>query len=482
MISAACGTVLLFLVFDLLRRRLGLNPAAVCLGTLSLGCFPPFALWSTSGLATVPFALLAFITFERLVLRHQGPDGVGGGIAALLLALIRAEGIAWVAVILVLALIARRIARQHSLRPFVVFILIAGLGYALYFAGRYAYHQVPLPNTAYVKGELDAARLLRGVDYVVTHVLTFLTPILIVPGSLFALRRKRIAIGLPAAAMAWAFPAYAVVVTGDFMAMGRFLVPGLAFNAILLAWMIEDLWTKRLFARALLVAVGAAVIVIGLLPGWNRHLIPAAARERFRFRFNTAAFNSEFEQWELQVENVAAWTVRGRALKSYVAQRDLPDQHPSYVVGAIGATGYYSNLYIYDKHGLVTPEVARRAVEPGEPRRSPGHDKQVPVEHFLKDAPTILRASVVENVDARAVANMCDGWAAALHLRQTESRLDQRYVVDFARVPTEAPADVPRYVITWTRIAEGTNAREAWADFARRLGPLRRAEHLPPQG
>ena len=242
LVSAACGSALLWLVFDLLRRRLEISTPVAALATLVLGCFPPFALWSSSGLATMPFALLVLVTFERLVLRRGAPDGVGAGIAGLLLALIRLEGVAWVAVILILAIISRRIARQHGLRPLLTCALIVGIGYAGYFGWRCAYYETLLPNTAYVKADLDAARLMRGVNYVLSFALAFLTPILILPGTVFALRRRRIAVGLPIGALAWAFPAYAVLVTGDFMAMGRFLIPGLAFGTILLAWMLNDLW------------------------------------------------------------------------------------------------------------------------------------------------------------------------------------------------------------------------------------------------
>ena len=282
LLSAACGTVLLWLVFDLLRRRLELSLGVVILATLSLGCFPPFAAWSTGGLATMPFALLVFVTFERLVLRKAGSEGFGAGVAGLLLALIRVEGVAWAFVILVIALVSHFIAGRRSLRPFIVFALVVGVGYAVYFAWRYSYYQMPLPNTVYAKGTLDAARLLRGVDYVMTYTLTFLTPLVILPGSLAALRRQRLAIGLPVAAMAWIFPAYAIAATGDFMAMGRFLVPGIAFSTILLAWLLHDVRSRGRGGRITSLSIATAVIILGLLPGWNVHVIPASLRSAFR--------------------------------------------------------------------------------------------------------------------------------------------------------------------------------------------------------
>ena len=475
LVSATCGTVLLWLVFDVLRRRLELSTTVAALATLTLGCFPPFALWSSSGLATVPFALLVFVTFERVVLRREGPDGVGAGIAGLLLALIRVEGIAWVAVILILAIISRRIARQRSLRPLLTCALIVGIGYAGYFGWRCAYYETLLPNTAYVKADLNAALLLRGGSYALSFALAVLTPSLILPGSVIALRRKRIALGLPVTAMAWAFPAYAVVVTGDFMVMGRFLIPGLAFGTILLAWVLNDLWAAGSLRRGAAIGIAAIVVVVGLLPGWNKHLVPPAVRERFRFRHNTEDFKSEFTQWQAQQANTAEWTRRGKALRSYVAQRNFPEPNPSYVAGAIGANGYYSGLYIFDKHGLVSPEVARREAEPGGELRSPGHDKRVPMEYFLKDKPTILFATVVQAAEPHVVVNTCLQQAQALRRTAAQLPLLRNYVVDFAGVPCKEYG-AHEYIVTWTRIAEGGEPRAAWGELERRLSALRAEE------
>ena len=46
LVSAVCGSVLLWLVFDVLRRRLELHPPVAVLATLALGCYPPLAVWS----------------------------------------------------------------------------------------------------------------------------------------------------------------------------------------------------------------------------------------------------------------------------------------------------------------------------------------------------------------------------------------------------------------------------------------------------
>lgn len=481
LLSAATGTVLLWLVFDLLRRRLEVSLPVTCLATLSLSCFPPLALWSTSGLATVPFALLIFVTFERLIVRREAAAGVSAGIAGLLLALLRVEGVAWAAVILILALISRRLAGQRSLRPLVSFVLIVGIGYAIYFIWRYSYYQTLLPNTVYAKSVMDAPRLMRGVSYVVSYLLTFLTPALLVPGSLFALKKRHLPVGLPVAAMAWAFPAYAIAVTGDFMAMGRFLVPGLALNTLLFAWLLEAVWVKGRAARGAGALVAVALIAVALLPGWNLHLVPRALLSKFHFRFIRGPVKTEYQRWQEHVNNTERWTARGRALRSYVAQRRPPAEYPSFVAGAIGATGYYSDLYIYDKHGLVTPEVGRRQLAPDEdPWRPAGHDKWVPREYFVKDHPTIISAKLVRHADPRVIADAFDKSAKRLWARVQRLKLRNKYAPDFVRVGPADTTGAIEYILTWRRIDPGIPPAKAWETFTQRMEAFRRNGHLPP--
>ena len=63
------------------------------------------------------------------------------------------------------------------------------------------------------------------------------------------------------------------------------------------------------------------------------------------------------------------WSVLGRALAVHTREGE------SIVMGTIGAAGYYSRLFIYDRRGLVTPEVNETPVPSGQ-RATPGHDLQ----------------------------------------------------------------------------------------------------------
>ena len=480
LVSTACGVVLLWRVYDALIRRLEVSGPVAWLATLALGCFPPMALWATSGMETMPFALLIFLVFELLILRKGAPAGVAAGCCGLLLTLIRVEGVAWMAVLFLMALLARRPGSWRAFRPFAICLLIVGIGYAVYFVWRYHYYGSPWPNTLYAKATLDEQRLMRGVSYVVSFALNFLTALLVLPGSLRALFRKDKAVSLSVAAMAWAFPTYAVVVTGDWMAMGRFLVPSFAFAAILSAWLLDDLWRRGKTARWTAAAVTAACIVIALLPGWNVLLVPRSWLERFHFRLVGQETTTECESWGLHVLNTRLATTRGKALYSYVAQRRLHDQDASFVTGAIGANGYYSGLYIFDKFGLVTPEVGRRELdEEQELSRPAGHDKYVPTAYFLKDNPTIIVARIVRNRDAGVVASELEKYGRKQWSHTDEAILRERYTPDFARVPPTGDDDTPEYIFTLTRIDPGAPPAQAHGDFFARLRKLRVEGHLP---
>ena len=264
------------------------------------------------------------------------------------------------------------------------------------------------------------------------------------------------------------------------MTMGRFLVPAFAFDAILLAWILDEIWNSSRLRRGLAIGGAAAVIILGLLPGWNVHAVPAAVRERFRFRFNRPEFDSEFDRWHFQAANSYYWSLRGRALREYVTQRGLANDDPTYTDGVIGALGYYSGLYIYDWNGLVTPEVAHREIDPSEGLRSPGHDKTVARTFFLKYKPTILAATVVQAPRARIIAAACRAKVEKLREEETAEPLEREYSVDVARIPASVAPGPPGYIITWTRIADGTAPQEAWRAFAGKLSRLEHDEHLPP--
>ncbi len=459
LLSLAAGSVLLVLVNRAARQRLGLSVGAAALGALLLAASVPYAAWSTSGLETMPFALMVFVVFERLVLREGGPAALRGAIAALALALLRIEGIHWAVAIGVLAIAARAIERggkatttqRAAWRWAVIYFGVLLGGYAIYFAWRWTYFGVPMPNPYYVKVGVSAESLARGWRYVAVFYLTFISAGAAMLGVAPALARGRSRCGWPIAAMALAVPAYAVLVGGDFMAMGRLIVPGLAFHALLLALLIDGLGGRAAWRRALTAMAGLAVIVVGALPGWDVHVIPKSVRERFHFRHNTTAFRSELAQWQYMNTNGQMWSEIGQAL----ATIERPGE--SMVSDVIGALGYHTNLFLYDQHGLVTREVALGPA--ANERRSPGHDKYVPRAYFLKDRPTYWDTILISGPDVMPASR-------ALAAQWSQEPGMSMYAPQFIALDATTREGYRKYLLLRRLPPAGATTEQMWREFA----------------
>ncbi len=386
-ISVACGVVLLWRIVRLLNRSFGLRSALLTLSALFFVTLPPVAIWATSGLATLPQTLVLFLAFERLLGDRDRLGGLSGGIACAVLILIRADGFVWVLGLVGLAALGAMVRRDRAaVGPLVLCAVITVVAFGGLIGFRLAYFEWPLPNTYYAKVGFSGMTLERGGDYLLSmlFVLPHLVPILIA-GAVVAWRDRNDGLICCHAVLLtlWTF-AYVVAVGGDFMAMGRLVVPALPFVAILFGALVARLSSQPVVA----VGCGLAAVALSLLPAWNVHVVPSDVREKHRFRWGKRELVSEYEQWESMRANAKRWTLLGRALR----QHCKPDE--SVVTGAIGAAGYYSDLVMYDPHGLVSPEVAHRKA----PRRraTAGHDKGVPHAYFLKYRPTYFIPVVCE--------------------------------------------------------------------------------------
>ena len=332
---------------------------------------------------------------------------------------------------------------------------------AIYWSWRYAYYQDLFSNTVYVKTEISAAFLERGLDYVLVQHLTFLPLLLNLPALVYALRRNRLAVGLPTAAMASGMVGYSILVGGDFMTMGRFLIPGLAFNAVLFGWMLSDLGRRPGPRRQVTTAAALAVITAGILPAWDIHPVPESFREKFHFRLNFTEYHSEYEMWEFQKLNEKMRGITGRALKAYAEPAD------SVVLGAIGAIGYYSEAFVIDRCGLVTRKIGNMA-RPGT-TGSPGHDRCVPWKSLIQEEPDIPSFTLLPGSDIPGYVDrrIIDDWSPG-----TETRLSSRYAPDFVPVRDEENHTPDQYLFVIRKIREGQNPDAVWKEVHERARQL----------
>ena len=383
--SALAGAVLLYRVFIVLRSDMGVNLWLATLATLSLAVFPPFAVWSTSGLETVPAALALFIAFEQIVIRHA--DTWRGGLAGLALTLLRVEGLAWAVLVGICAYLSNWLSADRTRKIPLTYFAIVIVGFALFLGWRYSYYHSLIANTAVAKNiGVSPASIERGMRYVAGYVLTFLTPLLILPAGAIAFGKTRRPLGLSILIFSLTPIGYSIVVGGDYMTMGRFLVQMLPFTTLLFGWLLKWLWEWNPSVKGA-VTVGATamlVMVVGLLPAADVHVVPEQIRARADWK--APPYLTEVEKWYVGRRH----SLRQREMA--LALKDLTRPEDTLVTIAVGNLGYYSHLSIYDQSGLLDREVAAKPVTQ---LIAPGHDKLVPPEFFLKEHPTILEAELV---------------------------------------------------------------------------------------
>ena len=424
-ISMGCGVVLLWRTHRVLRRDFGVEETPALLAIATLATLPAYAVWSTSGLETMPFALSLFYIFEQLVLRTDRGAPWRASIGGIVLVLIRAEGLGWAIVIGLAALMVKRLTGRRPGRSLFIFAgVILGVT-TVYFAWRYLHFHTVIPGTAYTKFEPRLDLFWRGFMYIVSFVFVFLTPLLAIPGFIVGLRGDARHQTIGVAFMFVALYAYAVVVGGDFMPMGRFLIPSLTFQTLLLGVLLQSMWEgKRVWVAVLIFDV----IIVGLLPGWNVHIVPDTVLHRVGFREDRERLATEVHKWAAMRGNAKRWSLLGKALAEY----STPQQ--TLAAGAIGAMGYYSGLFIYDRFGLVTASVRGRGMQ--QQLVFPGHDKGVEWSFFIPYEPDYLAAAIVpaEKADA-IVQRFLVKWSA--------EQLTTDYVPDLVPAPgVSTPTEV----------------------------------------
>jgi hypothetical protein len=408
--SIAAGIVLVAAVIRFMQRRLALSTVELAASAAALACLPTLSLWSTGGLETMPFALAAFLTFERLALDPDRPRGGQSGAAALACSLLRADGLLWAGLMIGAAMLAYARSRSPALlRASATAISIATAGTAAHWTWRHGVYGDWLPNTARIKAGLSRLRLERGLDYAVAYVLTVpalaLAPVVALVSR--ACRSEILTIQV-AFVLACTF-AYAIFVGGDFMPMGRFLIVAMPFVALLVSVIVRALRPTPHAATAFALACAG----LCALPSFDVHVVPASVRERFHFRWNDTRAVTEYEMWRGMKERAEHWTLLGRAL----ARDTVPGE--SIILGNIGAIGYFTELEILDVFGLTNRAVAMR--EAPLVRASPGHDKAVAPDFFFPEHPDYWGAFL-----APAAAPLAFGLPPGL----LESTIGQRITIE----------------------------------------------------
>lgn len=461
-ISAASGGVLLWRVHVVLRDRLSLAPLPSLLAALTLAASPALGVWATSGLATMPQALLTFLLAEAWLFDDDETRQRDWAVPLVLgaaLCLLRTEGVGWVVLVAAVSVLPvwgtprqgphlRALAR--AVGP-VVGLWLAYTGWRFWFYGTVR------PHIALTKVSFGARSLGRGLQYVTLFWLTCVTPLVsILAGIPLARRRSRLWLAVLLLAVAW--PVYAVVVGGDFMPFARLLVPGLPFGALLLGGFLHEAGSRASDPRW--VTAGAlGLVVVQAAPIVDVHLVPERVRRVVHFRLSDKIFLSEANRWANQRENTEGFIQRGIALAQVAEPTD------TVVAAAVGAVGYYSGLEILDQHGLVTREVGLRPMPRGPLTRSPGHDKHVEPTYFVKYEPRFLYARAVQGkLAAGRMKDTLEQWSVS------RSVMD-RYVPDYYEVALPGE-DKRTFLFVVRRRTEAEDPAKLWQAFPGRRRAL----------
>lgn len=387
-LTVPSGFALGLVATRLAQKELRLDALGTTATALFFFTLPTVFVWSTSGLASMPSALFAFLVYERLLGDDARPRALQAGLCAAVTALLRVDGFAFVAMPLTLALVTGLLTKRRALvRAAVVAGALCALAIGGQIAFRLAYHGDWLPNTVRVKvvgaddPEVVWMRRERGLLYVAWNHLTVLSYALVPLAALAFARVRDRRLMLHALAVVAGTSTFAALAGGDFMAFARLLLPAMPYLALAFAVAFVGL-RERGGPPVLAGGFAAAAIALSLLPAYDVHLVPRPLLERAHFRWSERddGRQTEYERWARMRRRVATLQREGIVLKRLAAPGD------SYIAGGIGAVGYFSDLHVFDAYCLTNDYW--KLLDIPVRRASPGHDVEILRDQFLRWKPT----------------------------------------------------------------------------------------------
>lgn len=389
-LGTASSLALIALVTRFAVRTLQLGTVAAIVTALFLGTLPPLVVWSTGGLETALFSLLLMGVVAGLLETPEAPRTRVAATCAALAELTRTDGWVWVGIVLaaagVVAWLATPDAKRRAalLRAAWITLVVLALTTLAHTGFRFAYHGDVVSNTVRAKGLMQPE---RGLMYVTGTALAVPSMLVAAALGLAGLVRRQRRVALAAGVAVVLGTTYVALPGGDFMTMGRLLVPLMPALALLLASGLQAGFARGGLRALIALGLAACAIALSLTSAFDVHLVPRSVRERFAFRGNTGVYETEVEMWRSMRDRAQLWSLQGRALGLYTKEGE------SMIGYAIGAIGYYSDLFLYDGFGLVDRDVARVPPDQGV---STGHARVVTPEFFFPKQPTYYSATLVD--------------------------------------------------------------------------------------
>ena len=244
---------------------------------LLLASSPAFLLWNSSGMESTLAALclLWFIQQWAALLSNQGTPSPSlstkAALATVALISVRPEMIILVAALAFAVFLYRRFSSLHNgvaanSIPTLVFYSTVLLCICLLTGFRYFYFGSPLPLPVAAKASsLSTEKLWFGIYYLLRYGVANIIFLLALPIALVAIIRKRRDSNpdwtvLLSTFVFLGYSTFIVLAGGDWMQMGRFLVPVLPVAAILCAQQLQQSLKKPLFYLLLLSLLGLNIL------------------------------------------------------------------------------------------------------------------------------------------------------------------------------------------------------------------------------
>ena len=342
LLSALAGFATLIMLLLFCKTRLTQGKWWVApIPALILATDPSFEYWAWSGMDTLIFAFLFFLTFWVFLAQVKGTTmPVAAGMCYFLTAFARLDVVVLLPVYLLFIFYFNRHEKTLMWKKYASF-LAPGLLLAFHFVWRYSYYDSWLPNTYYAKtgvpvGVLVQRGLVYTSDFISAYALYFIALLLVI---VFLARFSEV---LPdewklGIAILATWIAYVTYVGGDHFAMFRFYVPILPIMIFLFISGVDRLSRRfQVFSRRTGVALLALLALLTLITSVGVYRL----------------HNGERARDEVQLAN--AWVRVGNWLKENVP----PDSTLASMV--VGAIPYYSGLPTYDILGLTDREVATK--------------------------------------------------------------------------------------------------------------------------
>jgi hypothetical protein len=279
---------------------------------------------------------------------------------------------------------------------------------------------------------------LRGLKYVAFFYSLQLTPLflpLTLPLATRVSTWPRIAWLL---LLCVAFPAWSALVGGDYMSFFRFIIPSTPFMAILGALGLAGIPFVRQRTLAF-----ALTITLGLLPLFNRHVLP----KKWLATFN---IYTPKEQPKIIRQGKFRGIKPSRKLfHEATAMNAMTEPGETLVTAAIGYNGYFTHVNVYDLCGLVDRRIARASVSAAKAQKvRPGHEKCRSSKAFLDRDPDILQFDVL--IDPKNPAKL---------LRQRVAKWDDPKLKKYA--PTMKRLEIDGSVLYGLALRRGDSRQHA---------------------